>query len=144
VQLTGKNKILAIGAVILVLLGIWGYQMARTLGNFGQLLGGADAPGNGVDENPRGSVLEPEGARPVITDVTVTVTDTAEPVDLRQEVLEVRREVSRVLVNDPELYASLDELFDETDEDRLRENLQILREAFLSDSADIPILPEVE
>ena len=54
--------------------------------------------------------------------------------DPREEALALRRELSRVLVNDPELFASLDEMFDEPDEELLRENLTLLREAFLTES----------
>ena len=150
-QLTRNRITVAIGAIVLVVLAFWGYQFSRSVGNLGQMLGGSeapappgpyndvpysDAPGSSTAEGAQISESVPEIARPGSADTTAA--DRADPADLRQEVLEVRREVSRVLVNDPELLASLDELFDEPDEDILRENLEILREAFLDNNPDFP------
>lgn len=53
--------------------------------------------------------------------------------DLDTEIAELKRELAVELRDDPELLASLDEMFDESDEEVLRENLILLREAFLSD-----------
>lgn len=145
--MTRYKKAILIGTPVVALVAFWGYQLSQSWSNLGQIVDSVNAPEPISPE--RAAAPEAENAVSVgalsgraspefpAADPNAPTSSSASPAELRQEIFELRRELSRVLIDDQELYASLDEMFEVEDEDLLRDNMQILRETFLSDNAVI-------
>lgn len=141
--ITTRRTLVVFGALLLATLAFTGYRLAASWSNLGSTMGGIAVPrssGSGGSQP-----ADPPRMRSATDNTASELSPAPNPAapereaiqtDLSQQALELRWQLRDALAQDPELLASLDEMLEEPDQDILRENLELLRDAFLTDLSD--------